>query len=93
MREASGVAAPLTVTSTVRDVEYQRLLARNNLYATSAYSLHTTGWAFDVGRRYRSRAQAAGFQYVLDRLQALNLIASVREQRTIHVTVSSERGG
>jgi hypothetical protein len=92
VRDASGVAGPLTVTSTVRDLEYQRLLARRNLYATRAYSLHTTGYSFDVRRRYRSRAQAAGFQYMLDRLQALNLIAWVREPGAIHITVSSEAG-
>jgi Transglycosylase SLT domain len=90
VREIAGTRAPLTVTSTVRDTEYQRLLARRNPYATRAYSLHTTGFAFDVRRRYASRAQAAAFQYMLDRLQALNLIAWVREPGTIHITVSSE---
>jgi hypothetical protein len=82
--------APLIVTSTVRDLEYQRLLTRSNLLATRSYSLHTTGFAFDVRRRYRSRAQAAAFQFMLDRLQALNLIAWVREPGAIHITVSSE---
>ena len=90
VREVAGTRAPLTVTSTVRDLDYQRLLARRNLYATRAYSLHTTGFAFDVRRRYRSRAQAAAFQYMLDRLQALNLIAWVREPGAIHITASPE---
>ena len=61
-----------------------------NPFATRAYSLHTTGFAFDIRRRYASRAQAAAFQFMLDRLQALNLIAWVREPGTIHITVSSE---
>jgi hypothetical protein len=90
VRKIAGTRAPLTVTSTVRDLDYQRLLARRNPFATRAYSLHTTGFAFDVRRRYVSRAQAAAFQYVLDRLQALNLIAWVREPGVIHITVSSE---
>jgi Transglycosylase SLT domain len=90
VREVAGTKAPLTVTSTVRDLEYQRLLARRNPFATRAYSLHTTGFAFDVRRRYASRAQAAAFQYMLDRLQALGLIAWVREPGSIHITVSSE---
>jgi hypothetical protein len=90
VREIAGTRAPLTVTSTVRDVDYQRLLARRNPFATRAYSLHTTGFAFDVRRRYASRAQAAAFQYMLDRLQALNLIAWVREPGSIHITVSRE---
>ena len=37
----------------------------------SGYSLHTTGWAFDVSRAYASRAQARAFQFALDRLQSL----------------------
>ena len=49
-----------------------------------------TGYAFDVRRDYRSRAQAVAFQYMLDRLQSLNLIAWVREPGAIHITASSE---
>ena len=82
--------ATLTVSSTVRDGTYQRALARSNPEATHNFSLHTTGWAFDVLRRYRSRQHALAFQFVLDRLQSLNLIAWVREPGAIHVTASSE---
>ena len=89
-REASRVRAPLTVTSTVRDAEYQNLLVGSNPEATPNYSLHTTGWAFDVSRKYRNKRQAMGFQYALDRLQALNLIAWAREPAAIHVTASGE---
>ena len=81
---------PLILTSTVRDLGYQRLLTRRNPEATHAYSLHTTGWAFDVERDYASREQALAFQFMLDRLQALNLIAWVREPAAIHVTVGGE---
>ena len=90
VRAIADTDAALTVTSTVRTTPYQELLARRNPEATSAYSLHTTGFAFDVRRDYRSRAQAAAFQYMLDRLQSLNLIAWVREPGAIHITVSSE---
>jgi hypothetical protein len=48
------------------------------------------GWSFDVRRRYASDAQAQAFQYMLDRLQALNLIAWARRGNVIHVTASSE---
>ena len=85
----SGSASPLVVTSAVRDESYQRLLSQENPEATAAYSLHTTGYAFDLLRRYGSNAQARALQYELDRLQALNLIAWVREPSAIHVTVSS----
>lgn len=89
-RQAGGPNRPLTVTSTVRDQKYQRLLVGRNREATQSYSLHTTGYAFDVLRRYASRRQALAFQFTLDRLQALNLIAWVREPAAIHITASSD---
>jgi hypothetical protein len=89
VHEISG-QSPLNVTSTVRDQSYQRRLVRRNIQATHAYSLHTTGYAFDIERRYRSRKQAVAFQFMLDRLQALNMIAYAREPRAIHITVSSD---
>ncbi|MDQ3723205.1 MAG: DUF5715 family protein [Actinomycetota bacterium] len=79
---------PLVVTSTVRDRTYQRQLVRRNREATPNYSLHTTGWAFDVQRTYASRPQALAFEFLLERLQSHNLIAWVREPAAIHVTVS-----
>jgi len=87
-RAISG-QAPLRLTSTVRDRGYQQLLLARNPEATRAYSLHTTGYAFDVLRRYRSTRQARAFQFMLDRLRAHDLIAYVREPSAIHVTVSS----
>jgi hypothetical protein len=90
LRRLSGQSRPLTMTSAVRDQRYQRLLAARNAEATSEYSLHTTGYAFDVLRRYASRRQATMFQFLLDRLQALNLIAWVREPAAIHVTAASD---
>jgi soluble lytic murein transglycosylase-like protein len=89
VKEISG-AEPLVLTSTVRDERYQRLLlSAGNGEATRNYSLHTTGWAFDILRRYRSRAQALAFEFMLGRLQSQDLIAWVREPAAIHVTVSS----
>ncbi|MDP1846383.1 MAG: transglycosylase SLT domain-containing protein [Solirubrobacteraceae bacterium] len=89
VKEISG-AEPLVVTSTVRDRAYQRLLLRRNREATPNYSLHTTGWSFDILRTYASRAQALAFEFMLGRLQSHNLIAWVREPAAIHVTVSAE---
>ena len=88
-KEISG-AEPLVVTSTVRDQRYQRLHVAGNREATRNYSLHTTGWAFDVLRSYRSRAQALAFEFMLGRLQSQDLIAWVREPAAIHVTVSAQ---
>jgi hypothetical protein len=92
VRDVAGTRASLIVTSTVRDLEYQRVLARRNEFATEGYSLHTTGFAFDVRRDYASRGQAVAFEYMLDRLQSLNLIAWIREPGAIHITASREAG-
>ena len=78
------------MTSTVRDERYQRVLLSRNREATPNYSLHTTGWAFDILRTYASRAQALAFEFFLERLQSHNLIAWVREPAAIHVTVSAD---
>jgi soluble lytic murein transglycosylase-like protein len=88
--EAISGDGPLVVTSTVRDERYQRQLLRHNREATPNYSLHTTGWAFDILRAYASRAQALAFEFFLERLQSYNLIAWVREPAAIHVTVSQD---
>jgi Transglycosylase SLT domain len=92
VRDVAGTRGSLVVTSTVRDLEYQRVLARRNDFAAREYSLHTTGFAFDVRRDYASRAQAVAFEYMLDRLQSLNLIAWIREPGAIHIAASREAG-
>ena len=89
VRALSG-QAPLVITSTVRDDEYQKRLIARNGEATRGYSLHTTGWAFDIAREYRSKVHARAFQFVLDRLQVLDAIAWVREPDAIHVTAAPE---
>jgi hypothetical protein len=88
-REIGGPATPLSVTSAVRDEQYQHLVAAANIEATHGYSLHTTGFTFDIRRAYSTHKEALAFQFMLDRLQALNMIAWVREPEAIHVTVSS----
>jgi hypothetical protein len=90
VRRIAGTRAPLRVTSAVRDERYQEALAARNVQAVDTNSLHTTGYAFDIARDYSSRSQAQAFQFVLDRLTALDLIAWVREPGAIHVTVSSD---
>jgi hypothetical protein len=89
VREIAG-PGKLIVTSTVRDETYQARLVRRNIQATPAYSLHTTGYAFDIERRYPSRKHAVAFQFMLDRLQALNMITYAVEPQAIHVTVSGD---
>jgi uncharacterized protein DUF5715 len=86
----SGSHRPLLVTSAVRDRRYQRVLQRVNVNAARSYSMHTTGFAFDIARDYGSRRQAAAFQLVLDRLQAVNAVAYIRESAAIHIAVASD---
>jgi hypothetical protein len=89
VHELSG-ARRLLVTSAVRDNRYQRVLMRVNANAARTYSLHTTGYAFDIARSYTSSRQATAFQFVLDRLTAANAIAYIREASAIHVAVASD---
>jgi soluble lytic murein transglycosylase-like protein len=89
VHDLSGATKPLAVTSSVRDQRYQDLLKVGNPEATRGYSLHTTGYSFDIRRRYESPAQARAFQYVLENLNDRGLITWVREPAAIHVTVSS----
>jgi hypothetical protein len=76
-------SAALTVAGTVTDGRYQRQLGGGD-------PLGRTGYFFQISRAYASRAQAAAFQAMLDRLQALNLIAWSRGQDTIDITVASD---
>lgn len=84
----SGRRHDLTITSAVRDRAYQEALVGRNAQATPNYSLHTTGYSFDVLRRYANDEQAAAFQFALDRMKALGVIDYAREPQAIHVTVS-----
>jgi soluble lytic murein transglycosylase-like protein len=90
VHEISGARKPLILTSALRDNRYQRVLMRVNANAARTYSIHTTGYAFDIARAYSTAAQAAAFQFVLDRLVAVNAIAYIREAAAIHVAVASD---
>lgn len=88
VREINDGKGKLTVTSAVRDQQYQDALVGINSEATSAYSLHTTGYSFDILRDYANDKEAGAFQFVLDRMKALGVIDYAVEPEAIHVTVS-----
>jgi hypothetical protein len=79
----SSGAAPLVVDSTVTDGRYQQKLGDGD-------PSPTTGYTFTIARRYVRRSQAVAFQAMLDRLQALNLVAWERFTSVIEVTVASD---
>jgi hypothetical protein len=79
----SGVSAPLIVARAVTDKRYQR-------QAGVIDPVGATGYSFQIARHYASHAQAAAFQAMLDRLQALNLISYAAEAGVINVTVASD---
>jgi hypothetical protein len=81
--KALSGATPLTVASTVSDARYQGLFGYSDPPAAA-------GWSFTIARRYVNGQQAAAFQAVLDRLQALNLIAWQRYPAEIEVTVAGD---
>ncbi|MGH2881223.1 MAG: transglycosylase SLT domain-containing protein [Solirubrobacteraceae bacterium] len=83
VRSLSGGTAPLTVTSAVSDQRYQQLLGVSDPPAAA-------GWSFTIARRYVKPAQADAFQAMLDRLQALNVIAWQRFPSEIEITVASD---
>jgi hypothetical protein len=74
VRNVSGVKGPLTLTRTARPDG----------------GIHASGYSFDIRRDYANGRQAEAFQFMLDRLQALNLIAWTRDTDTIHITASRE---
>jgi hypothetical protein len=80
---SNGKRDVLTVASAVSDTRYQRAQGIDDPDALNGYT-------FQIERRYASGAQAAAFQAMLDRLQALNLIAWTRGLETIEVTVASD---
>jgi hypothetical protein len=79
----SGGARPLRVYSTVSDERYQQQTGRG-------FPAESSGWSFQIKRRYVSARQAVAFQAMLDRLQSLNLIGWTREPTLIDVTVASD---
>ena len=85
VRTLSGGAAPLIVSGTVTDAQYQHLVGVSDPPAAA-------GWSFTIARRYVREAQAEAFQAMLDRLQSLNLIAWQRFPDEIEITVASDAG-
>ena len=83
VRALSGGATPLRVDSTVVDGRYLQQLGDSD-------PAPTTGYTFTIARRYVRPSQAVAFQAMLDRLQALNLIAWERFSGVIEVTVASD---
>ena len=88
-RLQTGEDTALLLTSGVRDRPYQRLLVATNPEATENYSLHTTGYAFDIAlpRSERRRDAVVG---VLERLRSLRVVDFVFEPAAIHVTVGPD---
>jgi hypothetical protein len=85
VRSLSGDKRPLDVLTTAADQQYVQR-------SGGGFSSSTDGYSFQISRRYGSPAQAAAFQAVLDRLQALNLIAWSREPAAIDITVARDAG-
>ena len=85
VRTLSGGVGPLVVTSAVSDRRYQQLEGIDDPPAAA-------GWSFTIARRYVKETQAVAFQSMLDRLQALDLIAWQRYPSEIEVTVASDAG-
>ena len=86
--ELSGEERPLALMRATYDDEAASTLTPADPGAAADADVHGTGFAFDIRRRYGSGAQAAAFQWALERLEALGLIAWTRGRSVIHVVVS-----
>ena len=87
--ELSGEERPLAVTRATYDEEVAvTLLARPGRPPRMPCGVHATGFGFDIRRRYGSGEQAAAFQWTLERLETLGLIAWARGRSVIHLVVS-----
>jgi hypothetical protein len=84
-RSIGKSAAPLQVTSAALDTADLPTAAHASHGLADSDPSHASGYAFDIARSYASPAQALAFQFMLDRLQTLNLIAWQRHRREIHI--------
>jgi len=82
--QLAGTSAPLTVATSVSDPKYSALLGFDDDPPAA------TGYTFQIDRTYSGAAQRSAFQFVLDRLQDLNLIAWIRGVSTIEITVAPD---
>jgi hypothetical protein len=87
--ELSGEERPLALTRAAYDDEAATKLTPHDPGAAADADMHSTGFAFDIRRRYGSEAQATAFQWTLERLETLGLIAWTRGRSVIHVVVSA----
>jgi hypothetical protein len=85
VREIGRARSPLQVTAATTDTADLPSAAAASHGLSDAGSTHATGYAFDIARNYASQPQALAFQFMLDRLQTLNLIAWQRHRREIHI--------
>lgn len=75
--------APLILSRAVSDRRYEGLVGDGD-------DAPTTGYTFQLRRRYVSGGQALALQAMLDRLQALNLITWARYGAKLEVTVAGD---
>jgi hypothetical protein len=85
VRAISATRAPLILASAVQDERYQRAAGIVDPPAA-------TGYTFLLERRYATPAQAEALQSLLDRLQALAVLAWLRGTSTLEITVAPDAG-
>jgi len=88
------VGTPLVdVTSLVRHLDYQDALRRTNVNASTAFSAHTIGVAFDLSILHQSPAVRRQMRDVLRRMREDGDLLFVAEQRQLvfHVVPHPER--
>jgi hypothetical protein len=84
---APGQTPLWLVSATVDSADLSAAAARVRGAVADPDPIHATGDTFDVRRTYASPAEAEAFQFVLERLQALGVIAWRRLPGVIQVVV------
>jgi Family of unknown function (DUF5715) len=85
---------PLTVTSAVRTIEYQKKLRRRNRNAApemgETASSHLAGLTIDISKRGMTRTQHKWFEDYLANMRDQNLVEAAEERRQacFHIMVS-----
>jgi len=87
VRAIAPGATPLNLTFGAVDSADVGSAARSAHGLFDGDPIHATGDAFDVERRYSTPAEAHAFQFMLDRLAALDIIAWARRGPVIEVVV------
>jgi hypothetical protein len=87
VRAIAPAGAPLRLTAATNDLADQRAQVAATAGLAESDPIDDTGYTFEIARHYSSGPQAHAFQFMLDRLTALDVIAWQRGSAAIRIVV------